>query len=159
MRNFFAAAAIIAMIASPVSSTPNKRVAPSERNIVTYTGEVNAGSAERFNNLISENVDKVIGLQVLVDPSSSTDFDNHGYLANVLDGQMVISKTDPVQGGGTEVVTNAPVQWMMGGLSIDGFFVVKPGGLNQGIASFGLQPVDEAAVRLNPAVKIVNKPF
>jgi hypothetical protein len=121
---------------------------------------VNARTADRFLQLVSRNVDKVIGLKVYVDPNTDEQFERDGYLALYSENQLSVSKGPPgIGGGGIEVVKNGLIDRTMGFYVIDGFFIVKGGGVHQGVASFGLQPVDEAAVRLNPAVKLIERPF
>ncbi len=163
MQNRFFAWAVTAALLTSSSGEAQKRKltrAPAARTVIIYTGEVNAKTADRFLSTMANNVDKVIGVKVLVQPSRDGEHERTGYLASYSDDQLAISKSDPKgMEGGTEVVKNGLVQRMMGGYSIDGMFIVKPGGLNQGIASFGLEPVDEATVRLNPAVRLVERPF
>lgn len=163
MQNRFFAWAVKAALLTSSSGEAQKRKPaqrPSARIVIVYTGEVNARTADRFLTTVSRNVDKVIGVKILVEPSRDGELERTGYLALFTDDQLGISMTDP-KGlkGGVEVVKNGPVQRMMGEYSVDGMFLVKPGGLNQGVASFGLKPVDEATVRLNPAVRIVERPF
>jgi hypothetical protein len=131
----------------------------SDAKVVTeYSGELNSQTANRFLSLISKNTDHVIGLKLSVTPSSESDFAQSGYIAEVDGPQFVVSKTDP-QKGGVEAVTNASVGRDAGMYKLDGFFIVKAGGMHQGVASFGLQQVDEATVRLTPSVRIVERPF
>jgi hypothetical protein len=66
--------------------------------------------------------------------------------------RLIIYKRDNTE---VELVINGGVHWQHGGWNVDGFYLVKPGGLHQGISSFGLMQTDEAAVRLNPAVRFV----
>ena len=163
MRNrFFTWAVTAALLLSSTGEAQKRK--PNFFNdsgtFLIYTGEVNAKTAGRFLTAMSNNVDKVIGVRVLVEPSRDGTLERSGYLASFDDDQLVISKTDPKKmSGGVEVVKNGLVQRTMGYYSIDGIFVVKPGGLNQGVASFGLEPVDEAMVRLNSGVRIVERPF
>ena len=94
-----------------------------------------------------------------VEPGGDSDYARSGYLADADGPQFVISKSDLQRGNGIEVVTNGTVGRDAGMFTLDGIYIVKAGGMHQGIASFGLQPVDEATVRLNPSVKIVERPF
>lgn len=128
------------------------------RTVIEYSGEVNERTADRFAQVISNNVDRVIGLKITVQPGDNSDFSRSGYLAEVDGPQFVLSKSDP-QNGGIEVVTNGAVGRSGGMFMLDGIYVVKSGGMHQGIASFGLQPVDEASVRLNPSIKLMARPF
>lgn len=130
----------------------------ASKSVTVYSGEVSPTNADRFVRLVSRHVDSVIGLKLSVVPSSSTDFAQSGYIAEADGPQFVISKSDP-QSGGTEVVTNAAIGRDAGNYLLDGLFIVKSGGMHQGISSFGLQPVDEATVRLNPSVTISQQPL
>jgi len=129
------------------------------RTVIQYSGQVNERSANRFAEVISRNVDRVIGLKVAIEPSEEASFSRTGYIAEIDGRQFVMSKSDPRNGGGIEVVTNGAVGRDAGMFKLDGIYIVKAGGMHQGVASFGLQPVDEATVRLNPSVKIVERPF
>jgi len=157
--NCIASALLLAGVtSSSIAAPPTHAVAA--RTVVTYTGAVNVHTADRFLDLISRNVDKVIGLKVYIDPNTDEQFEHDGYLALYVEDQLSVSKGPPGGGGGgIEVVKNGPIDRTMGFYVIDGFFIVKAGGVHQGVASFGLQPVDEAAVRLNPAVKLGERPF
>jgi hypothetical protein len=163
MQNRIFAWAVTAALLTTSSGATQRRKPihrPAARTVIVYTGEVNAKTADRFLSTMSRNVDKVIGAKVLVEPSQDGELERTGYLAIYSDNQLGISLTDRKgMNGGVEVVKNGPVQRMMGSYSIDGMFLVKPGGLNQGVASFGLEPVDEASVRLNQSVRIVERPF
>ena len=133
--------------------------AAAARTVIEYSGQVNERTANRFAHVISHNVDRVIGLKITVEPSEESSFSQTGYIAEVDGRQFVMSKSDPRNGGGIEVVTNGAVGRDAGVFDLDGIYIVKSGGMHQGIASFGLQPVDEATVRLNPSVKLVEQPF
>jgi hypothetical protein len=157
-----AGAMLLATLGASSEAAPRRAHAPVGRNVVIYTGQVNVRTADRFLETVSRNMDKVIGLKVFVDPSTDAQFEKNGYLALYDDNerQLSVSKGPPgVGGGGIEVVKNGLIDRTMGFYVIDGFFIVKSGGLHQGIVSYGLQPVDEAAVRLNPAVKLTERPF
>lgn len=154
------AAAAVSITATADARPPKSVARPAVRTVIVYTGEVNDQTVDRFLNTISNNVDKVIGVKVVVYPGQDEAENRSGYRSSYDDEQLVISQTGPTGlEGGIEVVKNGPADRMMGGYSIDGMFIVKPGGTHQGVSSFGLLPVDEAAVRLNPAVRIVERSF
>lgn len=136
----------------------HQSVDAATRTVIEYSGHVNARTANRFAQLISRNVDRVIGLKITVEPSDNSDSSRNGYIAEADGPQFVLSKSD-LQNGGIEVVTNGAVGRSGGMFMLDGIYVVKSGGMHQGIASFGLQPVDEASVRLNPSIKFLERTF
>lgn len=157
----FAAFALVTSLGgSTTMSAPVHRHPAAARVVVMYTGEVNVNTAANFTNTISNNLDKVIGLKVYVDPGKDADLERNAYLVGYDHEQFSVWKGKPGEsGGGIEVVRNGLIDRTMGFYVIDGFYIVKSGGLHQGTLSYGLQPVDEAVVRLNPAVKVVQRPF
>jgi hypothetical protein len=55
----------------------------------------------------------------------------------------------------SELNINDGFRWEHGQWIVDSFYLVKPGGMFQGTSCFGLVGIDEAAVRLNSAVKLI----
>jgi hypothetical protein len=161
-RKSIAWALALTAFSTSSAAAPHRAHMAASRNVVTYTGQINVRTADRFLQLVSRNLDKVIGLKVFVDPSTGAQFEKSGYLALYDENgrQLSVSKGPPGGlEGGIEVVKNGLIDRTMGFYVIDGFFIVKSGGVHQGVVSYGLQPVDEAAVRLNPAVKLTERPF
>lgn len=150
-------AASVFMTTTADARRPKSVVRPAVRTVIVYTGEVNDQTVDRFLTAISNNVDKVIGVRVVVYPGEGEADSRSGYYSSYDDEQLVISQTG--LDGGIEVVKNGPSDRVMGGYGIDGMFIVKPGGTHQGVSSFGLISVDEAAVRLNPTVRVVERSF
>jgi hypothetical protein len=154
----FALATVV--VGSTSMAAPVHRHPAAARVVVMYTGEVNVNTAAKFTTTVSNNLDKVIGLKVYVDPGNDADLEKNAYLVGYDNNQFSVWKGKPGEsGGGIEVVRNGLIDRTMGFYVIDGFYIVKSGGLHQGTLSYGLQPVDEGVVRLNPAVKVVQRPF
>lgn len=127
--------------------------------IPKYVGEVNADNAARFLDNVAGRIDKIVGLKVIIEPSTDADFRRKGYLA-MKDGRLFsVSATPtggPGQSGGVEMVAPADeVGLMNGGFSLDGFYVIKNGGMHQGTVSVGLEKVDEGAVLLSTKFRVV----
>lgn len=122
--------------------------AQSQAAVPVFTGEVTATNSQQFNTALANRVDAIVGVKVTVDPTD--DRSPAGYLVDQLDenGGVYISQVDR-EGSGIQI--NAPSAfWRHGSYVIDGFFVVKYGGMGQGIMGYQLKPVDEATVLLSP---------
>ncbi|MBL6458310.1 hypothetical protein JMJ55_23505 [Belnapia sp. T6] len=105
----------------------------------------------QFEEFISDNLDKVIGLKL----SAAANTGRSGLQVTETNGQVAIYLPhDPKRVGSIEVVANSGYRWEHGGYVFDGFFLVKSGGMHQGIISYGLLPVSEAQVRLTPGLSI-----
>jgi len=134
---------------------PMSTAAPREvRTVVVYTGVVDASTAERFLDVIGDNLDSVIGLDIAVAPSRDND---ERYLVGPSDGRFVISAGDPLNMP-REVVIGGDVGTTMDMTTVNGFYLIKSGGMHAaGAISYGARPVDEAALRLNPHVRIIRR--
>lgn len=123
-------------------------VAPKDERIITVLkGEVDDANLQRVSSLIADANDSVIGLKLRFNTPGNDQWsvavqdDDSGY---IFDGEIELN----VSGGAF---------WVNGALSLDGFWLVKYGGMHQGILSFGLQPVDEAQIRLNTGIRLVEQ--
>lgn len=150
----------VILILSAVSST---QVAARHRamhhrfsaTINSYRGVVDQKSFDRFDDLMWHNLDKVIELKVQIEHIK----DGTGFTADVSDGRLIISAPDK-DGRDMEVVVNGPVGSTMDMLALDGFYLVKNGGMHAaGALSVGLNPVPEASIRLAPHIRIINHEF
>ena len=142
----FIAAASIALL-------PATAMAQAQAEIPVYSGEVTAENAERLTHALANRVDTIVGLQVEVSPTD--DKSPAGYLVDQItaDAGVFISTTYPQQGGGVQI--NVPTAyWRHGSYIIDGFYVVKYGGMGQGILGYQLKPVDDAVVLLSSARRV-----
>jgi hypothetical protein len=107
-----------------------------------------------LEEVVFDEVDYVIGLDLMIQETTDSAPEEQ-MVASYSDGQLVVYKTRK-SGGGSEIVINGGLsrQWAM--WRADGFYLVKSGGMNQGICSVGLLPTDEALIRLNPAVRVIS---
>lgn len=119
----------------------------------SYSGAVNKASFDRFDDVMWKNVDKVIELKVQFESK-----DGSGFTAYASNDRLVLSgKRD---GRDSEVVVDGPVGTTMDMFALDGFYLVKNGGMHaQGALSIGLVPVPEASIRLNPHIRIIRHQF
>lgn len=142
---FLTAVATVSLMAGPVMAQ-NQPVVP------IYAGQITYENSGRFTTALANRVDTIVGVKVTLDPTSKDSPD--GYLVGQIrdDGGAYVSRTEGNMGG---VQINAPsAYWRHGSYVIDGFFVVKYGGMGQGIRGYQLQPVDDAAVLLSMALRV-----
>lgn len=138
-------AAVVSLMTSPA-------LAQSQTVIPVYSGQVTFENSERFTTALANRVDTIVGVKLTVDPTDARS--PSGYLVDQIsdEGGAYISRTLGNMGG---VQINVPsAYWRHGSYVVDGFFVVKYGGMGQGIMGYQLQPVDEAVVLLSPVRRI-----
>lgn len=136
---------LVSLVAVGLISGPV--MAQSQKDVPLIVGTVTPANAENFTTFLANRVDTVVGLKVTVQPSD--DRSPEGYLVDANAGAegAYISVTEGRMGG---VQINAPdAYWYIGSYVIDGFYVVKYGGMGQGIMGYQLRSADEAAVRLS----------
>jgi hypothetical protein len=146
LRTLTIAAALA--LASAAAAAPQKVV-------VRFTGEVTVDNAAAFTQAIAARRDQVVGVSISVGANSDAEFKTRHYLVGA-DNDMLSIFKGPNRESGVEVVTK-DFRFEHGVWVVDGFYVVKDGGMHQGVVSYGLVPTDEGAVRLNPAVTIVER--
>jgi len=120
------------------------------RHVRVLDGSISADNFERVSEIVMDELNDVVGLQLRQEVWPDED-DPPLQVHSLETGRLVIYKRDETE---IELVINGGVSWQHGGWNVDGFYIVKPGG-TQGISSFGLMQVEEAIVRLNPAIRIV----
>jgi hypothetical protein len=105
--------------------------AAAQREIVVLKGKITAKNYFAFERFVTGSLDKVVGLKVQVDKSPegaklSAEADK--------DGQFVIymPRGEHVR---VEIVANEGHRYEHGAYVFDGFFLVKSGGVHQGIRS------------------------
>lgn len=153
------------MIAALALSSGGADAAPSsepcsaaQKTVVIYSGYIDASSAERFTDMIVENVDNVIGLKISVEKSKESD--KRYYSSSDKDG-LNITSGNPMDAP-TEVLVQTQAGTTAAGMlwTADGFFLVKAGGsFAAGATSWAAVPVDEAQIRLNPNICIIERDF
>lgn len=122
--------------------------------VLRLTGTATAANVPELVDAAADTVDGCLGMRIAFEPTppGGREYSVSGY---TFDDQVVIFRADEF--AGTELVINGNIEWQHGAYVVDGFFLVKPSGMHQGVASFGLMTVDEAAVRLSPKLKIVER--
>lgn len=121
------------------------------RHIRKLQGDITGDNAERLFELLVEECDRVVGVQVHLNPSEDWSEGLQVGDHNAPGETLTVYKAN----GHTEININDGFRREHGGWAVDGFYLVKPGGMFQGVCCFGLLPVDEAAIFLNPAVRVV----
>lgn len=146
-----ASAATVGAFQNAAKSDP-----PRQQTIVTYTGTVDAGSAERLLDLIGNSTDEIVGLKLVVERSKDSD---QRYFTHLDGGRLNITEGDPLSGP-REVIVNGGIGTTWDMWTIDGFYLIKSGGMHAaGALSYGALPVDEAEIRLNPNIRLVEREF
>lgn len=151
------AAFVFLVPANPLVTQAKSPPARSAVRIITvYKGVVDAKSVDRFLSTMSGKTDKIIGLKIAVERSRDSDSQ---YYVGRSDGRLVISGGDPMDSP-KELVVNGPTGTTMDLFTVDGFYLIKSGGMHAGGAlSYGAIPVDEATLRLRNGIRFVERPF
>lgn len=123
------------------------------RHIRKFIGELTEANFERVASVIFE--DPIVGLDVLIDRSLFDDGREERPKASIYDEKIVLSRST-LEDGGIEINVNKAFSPQWGTYRVDGIFTVKSGGMFQGVVCVGLLPTDEALVRLNPEVRIID---
>jgi hypothetical protein len=124
----------------------------SKRHIRKFVGELNASNFDRVSGVIFE--DEIVGLDVLVDQDLFDAYEEGRPHASCSHGKIILSKST-LADGGVEINVNDAFSRQWGTYRVDGIFQVKSGGMFQGVVCIGLIPTDEALIRLNPDVTII----
>ncbi len=146
--------ALLALAAPACAPTPADAAARASRTLLRMTGTVTPDNAAAFTAFVAKHQDKVIGLQVRVTPGTPSDFKARHYMAEITDRLFVVFKRGDNEGGIEIVAPKAEAVWLHGDYVLDGFYVVKSGGMHQGTLSYGLQKTDEGVIRANPDVLV-----
>ena|ERR1035441_2459610 len=106
-------------------------------------------SVAELSGLACRNYDHVVHVDISVDwPSEAVDEEQSGY-------EGLVFRTDRDKNGfGTEYLfPKGSYFFLRGSYIVKGYFIVRSGGMHQGVSSIAFQRVDDATVLLNPAVK------
>ena len=125
----------------------------AKRHIRKFTGELTCENFERVADVIFE--DDVVGLDLLIDRALFEESIEGRPSASCYDSKIVVSRST-LMDGGVEININDAFSAQWGTYRVDGIFTIKLGGMFQGVSCVGLIPTDEAQVRLNPEVKIID---
>ena len=143
------------MVALAIPSTA--LASPRKGNeIPKYVGAVSAKNVKPFLDAVSGHLDKIVGLKVFFD---STPNRNTGYSASTDDRLFVVNYGTLDKPGVEIVAPKAEASYLHGSWVLDGFYIVKSGGVHQGTVSVGLEKVDEGAVLLSTKYHVVQKPI
>lgn len=113
--------------------------------ILRVGGAVTAANYTGLEAFLFNSLDTVVGLKVAF-PQGDTQ-EAGGLDAGESEGRFVAHLAGP--GGESEIVADKGFSFQHGSYVFDGFFVVKSGGMNQGIISLYLDRADESAVLLS----------
>jgi hypothetical protein len=109
-------------------------------------GHVSIRNFEQFESFVADNLEQVVGLKVTVakadgdaDPLQAADapFDAKRR-------QLAIYRKDNQE---SEIVSTGGYGFRDGSFVLDGFFVVRSGGVHQGIISYGLEKTKKPAAQ------------
>lgn len=109
---------------------------------------INPRSVAELSGLACRNYDHVVHVDISVDwPSNSVNAEQSGY-------ERLVFWTDRDKGGfGTEYLfPKGSYSFLHGSYIVKGYFIVRSGGMHQGVSSVAFERVDDATVLLNPAV-------
>lgn len=120
------------------------------RHVRQFSGTFPSAESARFFEAVIDDCNRIVGLSIVVE-STGDDADAQVFAHG--SGKLVLFLRN--SGGGTELNINGGFRWEHGSWIVDGFYLVKPGGMFQGICCFGLIAADEAAIRLDSSVRIV----
>lgn len=119
--------------------------------ISALDGSLHIKTWKEFVDFVSDNTDKIVSVKIWVD-AKKHDNKKGVLVADISQKQLVIYKTGMDGSGGdydAEVVVNDNYRYEHGQYVIDGFFVIKSGGMHQGILSYGLNGVPDSQVLLS----------
>ncbi len=133
----------IAVVTASLLSHRSDAAQTAVEQLQSFVGPV---SYPRFDKFVTSHLDKIIGLKIAVSAS-----ENKMFSASTDKTMFVIYKLEDAE---DEIVSTSDYSYQHGAYEFDGFFIVKSGGIHQGVVSYALESVSEAAVRLNPAVRI-----
>lgn len=122
------------------------------RHIRQFRGTLSCSNASRLFDAVVEDCDRVVGLSLLAEPQND---DQRLQIWAHGTEKLVLFLKEQADDSGVELNVNGGFRWEHGSWIIDGFFLVKPGGMFQGTCCFGLLDADEASIRLNPSVRII----
>jgi len=121
----------------------------SNVSVPLLVGCLSSENFHAFEELITSNVDRVIGLKMVAYQSAEED----ELQADLSDKVCIFYNSVETQ---TQISVLDGYHFQHGGYVFDGFFVVKTGGTYQGILTYALKSTDEAPVRLSnvPVIEI-----
>lgn len=130
----------------------------AEGRIPQLSGTLTESTYPEFERFVGDHVNKVVGLKIAVERSNSDDAPLQAFVddgALVDNGALVIYlKPTPDEPSESEIVVDKNFSYRNGAYHLDGLFIVKNEGTNQGVVSYSLRKAKEAGGgRLNPSIK------
>ena len=123
-----------------------------ERKIPQLSGTLTESTYPEFEKFIDDHVNKVVGLKITVERSAS---DAAPLQASADNGQLVVYlNSTPDEPSESEIVAGNGFSYQGGSYILDGLFIVKNGGMHQGVISYSLRKTDESAAKLDPPIKL-----
>jgi hypothetical protein len=112
-------------------------------------GEVSPQTEDALAGLACRNFDRIVHIDILLNwPEEATEVER-------FDNERLVFWTKPNDYGfGTEYLfPRGSYAFALGRYRVKGYFIVRAGGIHQGISSVAFEKIDDAAVLLNPAVQ------
>jgi hypothetical protein len=123
-----------------------------ERKIQQLSGALTESTYPELESFIEDHVNKVIGLKITVERSGT---DDGPLQASADNGQLVVYlKSTPDEPSESEIVAGKDFSYNNCSYLLDELFIVKNGGMNQGVVSYSLQRAKESAGKLDPSIKL-----
>jgi hypothetical protein len=121
-----------------------------ERKIPQLSGTLTESTYPEFEKFIDDHVNKVVGLKITVERSAS---DAAPLQADADNGQLVVYlNSTPDEPSESEIVAGNGFSLHDGSFVLDGLFMVKNGGMHQGVISYSLRKTDGSAA--DPSIKL-----
>ena len=123
-----------------------------ERKIPQLSGTLTETTYPEFEKFVDDHVNKVIGLKITVQRSDS---DAAPLQASADKEQLVVYlNSTPDEPSESEIVVGNGFSYQHGSYVLEGLFVVKNGGMHQGVISYSLMKADGPAAKLDPSIKL-----
>ena len=134
--------ALLGTFALAVVSPP---VVAASEPILRVSGAVTSESYPGLETFLFNSLDGIVGLKVSFDQAETGDA---GALNAAAEGVMFVAYLAGPDSR-SEIVANEGFHFLHGSYVFDGFYLVKSGGMRQGIVSLSLEQVEESAVLLS----------
>lgn len=113
------------------------------RHVRRLAGKLTRQNYDRFSEVVFDEINNVIGLDLMIEPTLEAGVDGDDRYSVAHHGDRLITyKVEDA--GGVEILVNGGLSLQWGMWRADGFYLIKSGGMHQGICSVGLLPVDDS---------------
>ncbi len=116
-----------------------------QKEVVRISGEVTAQNYRAFAGFLLDATDRVVGLKVAFPGNEAH---ATGKMTAMKDGDLFIAYVAGPDSD-SQIAAKEGYSFQHGAYVFDGYFVVKYGGMNQGIVGIYLDKADEALVTLS----------